>query len=237
VVLDESGGDGAAGEGDDVRGDVENVSTGAGNDVVIGSGAANRLVTGGGDDRVEGGAGDDELTGGNGANVLVGGPGRDTLSASEFQASGVVLRDRIEARDGEIDRILCAGGSDSLAADPNDRAYYCAPVAVRAWRGYVRVSRRGTVRLRVRCPATAEVACAGRLSLSESALFGRVGVGEFERVAAGRTGMVTVRLKSALRRRLATMGRLSTEVTVIARRERPASEGEGFHLLRLLRPR
>ena len=236
VVLDETGGDGAVGEGDDVRGDVENVSTGDGDDVLIGSAAANSLIGGRGADRIEGGAGDDHLGGRAGANRLVGGSGADVIDAAEYGPGRHV--DRIEARDGERDRIVCgASGADDLVADPDDRALGCAPVAERAWRGAVRASRSGAVRLRVRCPVTAAVSCAGRLSLYDDIFELRAGVGEFRGIGPGRTGVVTVRLKSAFRRTLVAEERLSMAVFVIARRSRPDSTAEGFHALRLLRPR
>src|SRR5689334_13112494 len=60
-----------AGEGDNVRRDVERVTGGSGDDTLTGSAAA---------DRLDGGPGDDALLGGSGNDRLDGGPGDDALS-------------------------------------------------------------------------------------------------------------------------------------------------------------
>jgi RTX calcium-binding nonapeptide repeat (4 copies)/Putative metal-binding motif len=52
VSLDGQANDGEAGEGDNVLPDVEDVATGAGNDVVTADGAANIISTGAGDDTI-----------------------------------------------------------------------------------------------------------------------------------------------------------------------------------------
>lgn len=78
--------DGQSGEGDLVGDDVENVEGGHGDDVLVGSPAANRIFGDDGndslfgvdgDDTIEGGSGDDNLYGGNGVDTLNGGPGSD----------------------------------------------------------------------------------------------------------------------------------------------------------------
>ncbi|HEV2891700.1 MAG TPA: calcium-binding protein, partial [Frankiaceae bacterium] len=238
VALDDAGGDGAPGEGDDVRGDVEDVDAGEtrGDNVLIGSGAANLLQGGDGDDRLEGGAGDDTLRADDGANSLVGGPGVDLLDAYDFSSRRVA--DDIDARDGERDRIACgANGADRLLADPEDAAFGCAPVVVPAWAKYVRVTRRGVARLRVRCPATATAPCTGRLSLFGEAFIPRAGKGDFRGIAPGRIAAVGVRLTTATRRRLARVRTLQFDITALARRTRPKSTGEGYFRVRLLRHR
>jgi Ca2+-binding RTX toxin-like protein len=60
------GNDGEAGEGDVVYDDVENIRGGTGNDILIGSAAANVLDGGAGHDRLDGGLGPDSLVGGDG---------------------------------------------------------------------------------------------------------------------------------------------------------------------------
>lgn len=50
---------------------IENAIAGAGNDVLVGNGAANMLSGGAGDDRLTGGAGDDDLHGGVGGDVAI----------------------------------------------------------------------------------------------------------------------------------------------------------------------
>lgn len=58
---------------------IENATTGAGDDRIVGNTAANHLSGGGGEDVLFGGAGNDTLTGGDGNDVLSGGDGNDLL--------------------------------------------------------------------------------------------------------------------------------------------------------------
>lgn len=67
------------GEGQDRLISIENVTTGAGDDLVNGNGGANRLSGGNGNDNLYGLAGKDTLYGGGGNDKLVGGKGDDTL--------------------------------------------------------------------------------------------------------------------------------------------------------------
>jgi Ca2+-binding RTX toxin-like protein len=81
VDLDNAGDDGGTGEGDNVRTDIENITGGAGADVLSGSSAANRL---------SGGAGNDTLTGGSGADYLDGSTGNDTIWSRDAVKDSVV---------------------------------------------------------------------------------------------------------------------------------------------------
>jgi Bacterial Ig domain/RTX calcium-binding nonapeptide repeat (4 copies)/Cadherin domain len=99
VTIGHGANDGRQGERDDVRGDVEQVIAGSGDDVLIGNGRANRLVGGAGRDVLEGGGADDSLLGGAGT-------------------------DRLDGRDGArfVDSLNCgAGGGDVALADAADR--------------------------------------------------------------------------------------------------------------------
>jgi uncharacterized delta-60 repeat protein len=88
--------DGAAGERDDVRAGVENVSGGANNDTLVGDGVNNIL---------RGNRGNDLLNGGPGADRMFGDAGDDT----------------IHARDGITDLVLDGGsGFDKAQKDPSD---------------------------------------------------------------------------------------------------------------------
>jgi Ca2+-binding RTX toxin-like protein len=101
VRIDDQPNDGQAGEGDNVRSDVENVTGGSGDDHLTGSAAANDLVGGPGDDVIDGGAGPD---------VMAGGPGTDTVDySSRTNPVSVSLDDR--ANDGEAGE-----GDDVLSA-------------------------------------------------------------------------------------------------------------------------
>jgi Ca2+-binding RTX toxin-like protein len=129
--------DGAAGEGDSIDLDVEDVTGGAGDDVLVGSGKRNRLNGGAGDDEVYGGAGDDVLDGGdgddqvfgedgddgvfgeNGADVLDGGDGADFLS-------GWAGNDLIFNADAFADTVDCGAAlMDDAEPDPLDTFRNC----------------------------------------------------------------------------------------------------------------
>jgi Ca2+-binding RTX toxin-like protein len=88
ISLDNAANDGAAGEGDNVRSDVENVTTGSGNDVVTGSAADNVLVSGDGDDTVNGGGGDDVIHGGFGIDRTFGQDGDDFFTSRSGNSEG-----------------------------------------------------------------------------------------------------------------------------------------------------
>lgn len=110
VDLATPGGDGEAGENDDLGADVEQVSGGGGDDRITGTGTANTLNGGDGRDRLAGGDGLDVLNGGDGDDVLDGGPGEDALLGGEGA----------DALDGGV-------GADSLDGGPgDDQAVYAS---------------------------------------------------------------------------------------------------------------
>lgn len=95
VTLDDVANDGAAGEGDNVTSDIEDVNTDDGNDTIVGNAAFNILGGNDGNDTIDGGAGND---------LLSGGRGDDTL----------------RARDGFADRVDCGPGTDTAIVDTLD---------------------------------------------------------------------------------------------------------------------
>ena len=105
ITLDGVRDDGATGELDNVRADVENVAAGQGNDDVVGNAAANVL---------DGGAGDDRLDGGDGVDAFVGGGGADTLLA----------------RDGLEESVDCGAQTDGGEGDTIDQLVDCENVAL-----------------------------------------------------------------------------------------------------------
>jgi hypothetical protein len=191
VELDGRPNDGARGEHDNVL-NIEGVTTGGGDDVVIGSpgdefmfggagpdllrggGGADRLVGGdrlsigrdipiGSPDRLEGGAGPDILDGQGGRDLLIGGSGRDQLDGGRGP-------DRIRSRDPDRDWVLCGRGLDRLAASATDvltRGCEQQRGAVSAAEGIVNW-RFGiaAVSLIVACPVAARQGCEGTLTLS-----------------------------------------------------------------------
>lgn len=145
VTLDGLPGDGAAGEGDHVAADVENVTGTSGPDRLVGSEGPNRLDGGEGDDELIGAGGDDvlvssSLVGGR----LVGGPGRDVFEPGTHGT--------VDARDGEVDRVRCRALARPLRADAIDRLHWCVPFA--ELRGSsARVGPSGRMEMRARCVA------------------------------------------------------------------------------------
>jgi Ca2+-binding RTX toxin-like protein len=83
---------------------IEDVEGSLSGDTLAGDDAPNAL---------RGRAGDDTLTGGGGDDIIDGGTGADTIS-------GDAGDDVILARDGEVDRIACGDGVDSVVADAQD---------------------------------------------------------------------------------------------------------------------
>jgi len=83
---------------------IENVRTGAGNDVLNGNDVANKLIAGSGNDQVNGFGGDDAIYAGAGADTLAGGSGNDVFLYAEAADSGVgverdVVTDFVQGED------------------------------------------------------------------------------------------------------------------------------------------
>lgn len=127
VILNNVADDGGAGEGDNVHSDVENVTGGSGNDLLVGCAAANRLVGGPGNDAIFGLAGNDTLVGGAGRDTLNGGDGNDTLNGKDGvdSAGGVVWdlliggngidKGQVSGTDGAMEKLFAATHSVELA--------------------------------------------------------------------------------------------------------------------------
>jgi Ca2+-binding RTX toxin-like protein len=99
--IDDVANDGAAGEGDDVRPDVENLQGGQGNDTLTGSSAGNLLQGLGGDDTLSGGAGDDTFDGGPGADSIWGGAGAHDVADYSARTNPVTATIDDQPDDGE----------------------------------------------------------------------------------------------------------------------------------------
>ena len=97
VTIGDAAGDGAAGEGDDVQGDVERIRGGSANDVLTGDDDANVIYGREGNDRVTGNLGND---------FLHGDAGNDTIDALDGPAP--------------TDRLYCGAGVDATLADARD---------------------------------------------------------------------------------------------------------------------
>ncbi len=105
----------SSGLGDDTLSSIENVTTGNGNDIIVGSDVANIIRAGMGIDSIYAGAGADTLYGDGGADELGGGEGDDNLyggAGADF-LNGEEDHDIIDGGGG-ADVILGGGGIDLL---------------------------------------------------------------------------------------------------------------------------
>ncbi len=109
VTLDDQPNDGEPGEGDNIRGDVEDVTGGDGNDTLTGNAAANVLK---GDLSGDASSGNDDITGGEGVDAMLGQGGNDTL----------------RARDGHAESVDCGPGADTAFVDMIDTVRACETV-------------------------------------------------------------------------------------------------------------
>ncbi len=103
-TLDSVANDGASGENDNVRADIENLNGGSAVDHITGSSADNQLSGNGSNDVIDGQAGVDNISGGDGGDDLTGGDGEDFLSGSNGADSFTV-------QDGSKDTVF--GGPDT----------------------------------------------------------------------------------------------------------------------------
>jgi Ca2+-binding RTX toxin-like protein len=101
VSLDNVRNDGEPGEADDVRSNVENITAGGGDDILVGSAAANDLQGFGGIDTLHGLGGNDTLQLGSRSDFAFAGTGNDVILAG----------------DGERDHIDCGENSDTANRD------------------------------------------------------------------------------------------------------------------------
>ncbi len=129
--------DGEAGEGDEVTA-VENLNAGSGDDVIVGTSAANIIEGRGGNDQLfgladhdvlEGGDGDDYLQGDAGRNTLRGEDGNDVLvgnSTSDDRYHGGDGDDEIIGNtDGIRENVDCGAGVDTVEANAEDNFIAC----------------------------------------------------------------------------------------------------------------
>lgn len=117
VTLDGVANDGQSGEKDNVRVDVENVTGGKGDDVLIGSNVRNVLSGGAGRDQLYGRDGNDLIFGGAGDDAIFGDRGTDELYGEDGA-------DYFYTRDGQFDWLFGGGGGgtdlDKATADDSD---------------------------------------------------------------------------------------------------------------------
>jgi Ca2+-binding RTX toxin-like protein len=129
VDIDGAADDGASGEGDDVRPDVERITGGLGNDWLVGSTVANLLTGGPGQDFLSGRAGDDTLLGQDGNDVTQGGDGNDAMTGGNGADTlyGAAGADSLQGIDGVAanDLLIGAEHRDSCQSDVRDTETDC----------------------------------------------------------------------------------------------------------------
>ena len=138
---------------------IENVTTGSGDDVLIGSAVANTLRGGagsdvlngaGGADLLVGGTGSDVLDGGGGADVLIGGTGADVFRFASASASAPGAADVIRAGTGAI----AFEGAGNAAGDRIDLRAIDANLGLDGDQSFVFGTQRGAGRLWVETVGT-----------------------------------------------------------------------------------
>jgi Ca2+-binding RTX toxin-like protein len=127
VTLDGTANDGAPGEGDNIKTDVENVTGGSGNDALVGGSVANVLIGGPGHDSLDGDAANDVLDGGTGDDELTGGAGTDTVTYATRTQPVTASLDGVQ-NDGEagesddihsdVETLIGGSGADTLTGSP-----------------------------------------------------------------------------------------------------------------------
>lgn len=141
IAIDPDGNadDGASGERDTVRADIESFTSGSSTDVIAGGPAAETINGGAGDDVLDGGMGDDTVDGdagndvlfvrvGDGADVLIGGSGTDSVSyagrsaAVKVSLNGVADDGEANERDdvrADIENVIGGAGADTIVGSPS----------------------------------------------------------------------------------------------------------------------
>jgi Ca2+-binding RTX toxin-like protein len=118
VTVDIGGNPSDAGEGDQVRSNVEDLTGGAGPDDLTGSDDANELAGGAGDDTLKGLGGIDTLNGEADGDTLNGGTEVDDFDAGTGD-------DELQALDGNAESVDCGADTDSYTADGTDTLTDC----------------------------------------------------------------------------------------------------------------
>jgi Ca2+-binding RTX toxin-like protein len=138
ISLNNVADDGGAGEGDNVMDSVENIDTGSGKDVIVGSDVDNVIHANGGADTLDGLRGSDDLNGGDGPDTAIysGRPSTEKVEISldgapndgttllfgtssvekdnvNFDIENVIAGDEMDQIDGSpVDNVINSGGGD-----------------------------------------------------------------------------------------------------------------------------
>ena len=217
VSLDGEADDGPAGETDNAGTDIENIKGGRGNDTLVGNSARNLIEGLAGNDTLRGGSpppsrtgtpisflGDDTLDGGTGSDVMQGEGGDDRLLARDAEDDQVAAAMSCGSGNDRLDTDLADDNTRLLPADCEsiDQGAINEGANVRILSRTLRVTAAGTVRVRLRCPASVRSGCRGRLAAGAPRRAGLRALGSRSRyrIRRGRTARVTIRLPRPLRR-------------------------------------
>lgn len=219
VTLDGVANDGRPGEGDNLV-DIETVVTGAGNDSVTGSAAAETL---------DGGAGDDSLRPGAGTDTVHGGAGDDIIDVREENTG---IRDVVTCGTGQDEviadladsvavRFLTVSPKDDTACERVERFAVDDGPPGRIRARSVKLGRDRSLVVRLACPARARVTCRGTLRVADPRRLSRtLGRGRY---SVNRRGAGRIRLQ--LSRAGARRARSRRAITVITRERGVSKKG------------
>jgi hypothetical protein len=199
TVQTDAGEDVLRGEGGD-----DSLSSGDGNDTLIAAAGNDALAGGGGDDSLQSGDGNDTLAGGEGNDTLTaadgndnveGGPGNDRLEAGTGvdlldggDGNDVLLTAGAEFKDTREKRIRCGAGDDALTTGPADPF---VSDCERIDGASLRLRKGGQIPLLLACAAT----CKGSVQIRDAK--NKINARAPVKLAAGKSGVVAVRLSAA----------------------------------------
>ncbi len=219
ITLDRLANDGAPGEADNVQ--VENVTAGNGDDVIVGDATSNSLTGANGSDQVSGLGGNDELFGDNGSGGVVRGilgfAGDDTLD-------GGAGRDALD----------CGRGFDLALREPlDDVEPNCERIGAEVVGDSATVSgkKRNKLKVEIECPESEGATCSGKLKISAAGK--KIGKGKFD-VGAGKSKPSKAKLnKKGVKALKGADGSLL--VTVLAKTTEPGGVSEDSETILLHR--
>jgi hypothetical protein len=199
------------------------------NDRLCGSETSDVMTGGAGDDIMEGRGGFDTMDGQTGRDIVKGQSGNDTLTGGAGALDlldGGPGNDRLRLRDAELDNIAfstCGAGSDSIDMDLVDFAAAgftafasCEQLTIGAIaegpnvvisRGTPKVKDNGKVEVRLSCPDSLTIPCAGNLTVGRSA--NQQGAPKAYSIDPGASEKVIARLSRRDRRKLSRRGELT----------------------------
>ena len=222
ITLDRLANDGAPGEADNVQ--VENVTAGNGNDVVVGDSASNTLTGAGGSDLISGLGGNDELFG----DDLSGG-----LSVPRGIPPGPGGDDTLDGGTGR-DELDCGRGFDLALREPlDDVEPNCERIGAEVVGDSATVSgkKKNKFKVEIECPESEGTTCAGKLKISAAGK--KIGKGKFS-VGAGKSKPSKAKLNKKGVKALKGAGG-SLLVTVLAKTTEPGGVSEDSETILLHR--